>query len=124
MERENWIGYDDVGDIRIIVNGPSSTIEAHHEDQPELNWLKYDAGIIDPSPYLHKVENGKIIDRDEPLVHHLELDYADKRRLEILETWPMETQLEAMTEAAMGRPEKLEALKLFLVSVKDKHPKD
>ncbi|MFV3127110.1 hypothetical protein [Niveispirillum sp. KHB5.9] len=47
---------------------------------------------------------------------------AAARETEILKNWPMSRQLEAMTEAAMGRPEKLAALREFIIQVKTRFP--
>jgi len=35
----------------------------------------------------------------------------ERRKQMYLEKWPVEAQMEALTEASMGRPEKLENLK-------------
>lgn len=52
-----------------------------------------------------------------------EVTYADLRREAILDVWPIDRQLEAFTEAAAGRPEKMAALSAHIQSVKDAHPK-
>lgn len=49
--------------------------------------------------------------------------YADARRAEILAAFPIHAQLEALTESAAGRPEKLAALLAHINAVKAKHPK-
>lgn len=45
------------------------------------------------------------------------------RRDKILKQFPVHAQLEAITENLMGRPEKLEELKAFIVAVKAEFPK-
>jgi hypothetical protein len=52
-----------------------------------------------------------------------ETPYDKARRAAILAEWPVHAQLEAITENAMGRPEKLDALKAFILSVKGRFPK-
>ena len=47
----------------------------------------------------------------------------DKRQTQILEHWPIEKQFEALTENAMGRPEKLNNLISFITKTKEDHPK-
>ena len=47
----------------------------------------------------------------------------DKRQAQILEYWPIEKQFEALTENAMGRPEKLNDLMDFIIKTKEEHPK-
>ena len=49
--------------------------------------------------------------------------YAVARRGEYLRAWPIESQLEALTEHAAGRGEKLEALLYELETIRDRHPK-
>ena len=46
-----------------------------------------------------------------------------KRQTQILEHWPIEKQFEALTENAMGRPEKLNNLINFITKTKEDHPK-
>ena len=47
-----------------------------------------------------------------------------QRQIEILSSWPIEKQFEAITEFHMDRPEKLDNLIAHIQSVKDKHPKN
>ena len=47
----------------------------------------------------------------------------NKRQTQILENWPIEKQFEALTENAMGRPEKLNNLINFITKTKEDHPK-
>ena len=42
----------------------------------------------------------------------------ERRKLMYLEKWPVEAQMEALTEASMGRPEKLENLKKDLAEIR------
>ena len=48
----------------------------------------------------------------------------NERRRKIMALWPLHSQFEALTEAAMGRTEKLEELKNFIISVKEEYPKN
>ena len=51
-------------------------------------------------------------------------EQASKARKEsILKEWPIDKQLEALTENAMGQPEKLNQLIFFLKNVKIEYPK-
>ena len=47
-----------------------------------------------------------------------------QRQIEILSSWPIEKQFEAITEFHMDRPDKLNDLIAHIQSVKDKHPKN
>ena len=51
-------------------------------------------------------------------------EVQEKRKNDIRESWPIEAQFEALTENAMGRPEKLNELINFINQVKEKYPKD
>ena len=51
-------------------------------------------------------------------------EVVNSRRRKIMATWPLHKQFEALTEASMGREEKLEELKNFIISVKEEFPKD
>ena len=50
-------------------------------------------------------------------------DYRQDREAFILEAWPVARQLEAMTEATLGRPEKLAALQEHIAAAKAAFPK-
>ena len=50
--------------------------------------------------------------------------YSDKRRERILEEYPIEDQLEAITENAMGRPDKLTSLIAGIEQIKAEIPKE
>lgn len=50
-------------------------------------------------------------------------DYASARKAEILKAWPIDKQLEAITEYANNRPEKMNQLKEFIQTVKELYPK-
>lgn len=50
-------------------------------------------------------------------------NYSAIRQAVILAHWPQEKQNEAITESAMGRPEKLEALETFITALKAEFPK-
>lgn len=56
---------------------------------------------------------------------HLIDDYSQLRKVDILRNWPIDKQLEALTEAVENPPriEKLEQLKTFLKNVKAMYPK-
>ena len=47
----------------------------------------------------------------------------NERQTQILEYWPIEKQFEALTENAMGRPEKLNNLIDFIIKTKEDNPK-
>lgn len=42
----------------------------------------------------------------------------ERRKQMYLEKWPLEAQLEALTEASMGRPDKLETMKEDLAEIR------
>lgn len=46
------------------------------------------------------------------------------RKRDILTDWPVEAQLEAITEHLLGRPEKKDALLFHIGIVKQRYPKD
>lgn len=50
-------------------------------------------------------------------------EYAELRQVAILEAWPVAAQIEALTEAAADRPEKLAALQAHIAAVKAQYPK-
>jgi len=50
-------------------------------------------------------------------------EVIDARRRSILSQWPTHKQFEALTEAQMGRPEKLDELINYIKSVKEDNPK-
>lgn len=50
-------------------------------------------------------------------------ELSEFRRAGYLKAWPVEAQLEALTDAASGRPEKLARLLDALKAVKDLYPK-
>lgn len=51
-------------------------------------------------------------------------EQASKARAEaILKEWPIDKQLEAITESLMGKPEKMKELEYFLKSIKMQYPK-
>lgn len=52
-----------------------------------------------------------------------EKEVKDARREEYLTSLPIEEQLEALMENAMGRPEKLNAIASKIQKIKEKHPK-
>lgn len=53
-------------------------------------------------------------------VHDPRARYAERRRVEYP---PVHEQMEALTEAAAGRPEKLEALQERIAAIKAAYPK-
>ena len=69
----------------------------------------------------------------EELISHTENPEVEKavsteniineRQTQILEHWPIEKQFEALTENAMGRPEKLNNLIDFIIKTKEDNPK-
>ena len=73
-----------------------------------------------PKPPLEELtdkwENNKTpIDEDE---------VQGQRQTEILASWPMERQFEAITEFHMDRPDKLNELIEHIESIKEKYPKN
>jgi len=54
----------------------------------------------------------------------IDREAVEKRKDKILNSWPIHEQFEALTEASMGRAEKLDELKNFIISVKEEYPKD
>lgn len=49
-------------------------------------------------------------------------EIRERRQAEYLIRWPVERQLEALSEAAMGRPEKLEEMKRGLLEIREALP--
>ena len=76
------------------------------------------------SPYLNssyqKIVDRKVVGSPPP---EKEKSYGDLRKEAILDEWSITQQMEAMTEAAMGRPEKLELLRRHIETVKELYPK-
>ena len=52
-----------------------------------------------------------------------DLGIQQTRKMEILSSWPIEKQFEAITEFHMGRPDKMDELVAHIQAVKDSHPK-
>jgi hypothetical protein len=50
-------------------------------------------------------------------------NYAEIRQAVIMSSWPQHAQNEAITENAMGRPEKMNELTAFIAAVKEEFPK-
>ena len=49
-------------------------------------------------------------------------EIRERRRAEYLSRWPVERQLEALSEAAMGRPEKLDEMRRGLLEIREALP--
>ena len=49
-------------------------------------------------------------------------EIRERRRAEYLAQWPVERQLEALSEAAMGRPEKLDEMRQGLLEIREALP--
>ena len=49
-------------------------------------------------------------------------EIRERRRAEYLARWPVERQLEALSEAAMGRPEKLDEMRRGLLEIREALP--
>ena len=49
-------------------------------------------------------------------------EIRERRKREYLARWPAERQLEALSEAAMGRPEKLDEMKQGLLEIREALP--
>ena len=47
---------------------------------------------------------------------------AEERKRRYLEAWPVHRQMEALTEAAAGRPEKLERMQAEMAVIKESLP--
>lgn len=56
--------------------------------------------------------------------HPNDTDIANLRKRAYLKQWPVELQLEALTEASNGHPEKLEKLKNDIMAIKKLYPKE
>ena len=101
------------------------TLEAFY---PDYEWVD----VNNDYDSLHWAESNDII---KPTLAELEskwenqraeidnLGIQNMRQSEILATWPIEKQFEAITEFHMDRPEKLDELVSHIESVKAKHPK-
>ena len=49
-------------------------------------------------------------------------EIRERRKREYLARWPVERQLEALSEAAMGRPEKLDEMRQGLLEIREALP--
>ena len=49
-------------------------------------------------------------------------EIRERRRAEYLARWPVERQLEALSEAAMGRPELLDEMRRSLLEIREALP--
>ena len=49
-------------------------------------------------------------------------EIRERRKREYLARWPVERQLEALSEAAMGRPEKLDEMRRGLLEIREALP--
>ena len=49
-------------------------------------------------------------------------EIRERRRREYLARWPVERQLEALSEAAMGRPERLDEMRRGLLEIREALP--
>ena len=49
-------------------------------------------------------------------------EIRERRKREYLAQWPVEQQLEALSEAAMGRPEKLDEMRRGLLEIREALP--
>lgn len=59
-------------------------------------------------------------ERDMKVTHAPTYDeVCARRKVEYLARWPVERQLEALSEAAMGRPEKLNEMKKDLSEIRE-----
>ena len=91
-----------------IINDDYSTLKwsADNEiDKPSLEELE---GIHGEETFHAEVSNNEAI---------------ANRQHQIIQQWPIEKQFEALTENAMGRPEKLNELINFISQTKEEHPK-
>jgi hypothetical protein len=87
-----------------------------NNDYDSLYWAE-DNDIAKPS--LEELENKW--ENERPEIDDLNIQKV--RQGEILATWPINKQFEAITEFHMDRPEKLNELISHIESVKEQHPK-
>jgi hypothetical protein len=112
----NWVIYDrETGKVIKTVQGTRRLAILNAEAG---QWVVPGDGLPAPGGV---VESRKVVRRGvAPRIK----SYSELRQATILEAWPQDVQLEAFTEDAMGRPEKLEQLKTFIAKVKAEFPKD
>jgi len=84
----------------------------------------YDGLNWDESNSLPKPTEEELQDQwDNHLSEMENFEVRARRQKEILLTWPIEKQFEAITEFHMDRPEKMNELIDFIQEIKDKYPK-
>ena len=88
-------------------NKPNGFVKMHTKERPDGRY------IIDPTG------NWQLFADSEKLTKAT----LDERKSVIMSEWPVEKQLEAITENALGRPEKLNELTKFIQKVKKDLPK-
>lgn len=71
--------------------------------------------------YLEWLSKGNV---PSPVVASPEKTVDELRREDILKSWPVYEQLEALTEKAMGRTEKFDQLQVDIEAIKLKYPKE
>ena len=93
------------------VPGENCTTYAYHWHQPP-GTVEMIGPNPDPDLYIASSDGTWVIG-----------DYKTARKNEILKVWPVDKQLEAITESADGRHEKMIELQKFLEEIKNKYPK-
>ena len=89
-----------------------------NNDYNKLNWAE--SNPIPKPSYQDFVDiyNEEVFSKE----HH-DKQAIDNRKKAILNQWPVDKQFEALTESAMGRPDKLNQLINYISGVKEDHPK-
>jgi hypothetical protein len=90
-------------------------------DQERKCFIPINLGNVDYIDYLKWIESGNEPD-EKDLDPEITID--EKRRVDILDAWPIYNQLEALTENENGRPEKLNLLLSDIDGIKTKYPKN
>lgn len=88
-------------------NKPNGFVKMHTKERPDTRY------VIDPTGNWQLILDNEKLDKA----------IIDERRYAILNKWPVEKQLEAITENALGRPDKLNELTKFILKVKEDYPK-
>tara|TARA_B100000686_G_C16306095_1_gene720898 strand:+ start:124 stop:447 length:324 start_codon:yes stop_codon:yes gene_type:complete len=90
---------------------------AVNNDYDSLYWAE---GNSIPKPTLEELQSKW----DNQIAEINNRDIQALRQQEIIASWPIEKQFEAITEYHMDRPEKLDELIAYIQAVKDKYPKN
>mgnify|MGYP003111264890 CR=1 FL=1 len=89
-----------------------------NNDYDRFNWA--DSNDIPKPTYqeLESIYNENLFSKDSQ-----DKVAIENRKKAIIEEWPVEKQFEALTEDAMGRPDKLNQLINYISGVKEEYPK-